>query len=153
MSTQSLERMISTLFTAPGRAALEAEVGYRKIWAEWLEQTMKLVGKDPAALEKMMAFAPVMKVSGVLELAVSMRVAEVSGLNGSLSLGTGPISVSGGYFRQASEESSLTARGTFTLTNTEVDLQTYLARSGLTPVEVGSPDKTVAALQTGTKQP
>jgi hypothetical protein len=153
MATRSMESMISTLFLAPGRAALEAEAGYRKIWVEWLEQTKKLVGDDPKAIEKMMAIAPIMKVSGVLELTLSMRVAEVSGLNGSLSLGAGPISVSGGYFRQSSEESALTARGTFTLTNTEVDLQTYLARSGLTPVDPGSLDKAIKALDTGTKAP
>jgi hypothetical protein len=152
MATSSIESMITTLFTAPGRAALEAEAGYRKIWADWLTQAKKFVGDDLTALQKMMPSAPVMKVSGVLELAVSMRVAEISGLNGSLSLGAGPISVSGGYFRQSSEESALTARGTFTLTNTEVDLQSYLARAGIELTDPAKLDLAIKQLQTGQLQ-
>lgn len=147
----SIESMISTLFTAPGRAALEAEAGYRQIWADWLIRTKKLVGDDPAKLMSMMPSAPVMKISGVLELAVSMRVAEVSRINGGLSLGAGPISVSGGYFRQSSEESALTARGTFTLTNAEVDLQTYLARAGITPDALPKLDEAIKFLRADVK--
>lgn|SRR5574337_388043 len=146
MATQSLETMISTLFTAPGRAALEAEAGYRKIWADWLTSTADLVGKDATKVMAMAPQAPVMKFSGVLELSLSMRVASVSQAEGKISLGTGPISVSGGYFRQTSEESSMTVHGTFTLTNTEADLSTYLARMSLTPTDPASLDKAIATL-------
>ena len=137
MATQSLESMISTLFMAPARAAVEAESGYRKIWADWLKDTAALVGNDVAVLTKMMPQAPVMKFSGALELSISMRVASISQVDGkvSLGLGTGPISVSGGYFRQTSEESAMTVRGAFTLTNAEVDLSTYLARMSLVPTD------------------
>lgn len=147
----SIESMISTLFTAPGRAALEAEAGYRQIWADWLGRTRKLVGEHPDKIMSMMPSAPVMKISGVLELAVSMRVADVSRVNGQLSLGTGPISVGGGYFRKSAEESAMTARGTFTLTNAEVDLQTYLARAGITPSDLPKLDAAIKFLQTDVK--
>lgn len=155
MATQSLESMISTLFMAPARAAVEAESGYRKIWADWLKNTGDWLKDGPsmtdanvAALTKMMPQAPVMKFSGVLELSISMRVASVSQVDGkvSLGLGTGPISVSGGYFRQASEESAMTVRGTFTLTNAEVDLGAYLARTGLVPTDPASLTKAIELL-------
>jgi len=148
MSTQSLESMITALFTAPGRAAVQAEAGYRQIWADWLTANKALFGNNVEALAKQMPQAPVMKFSGVLELALTMRVASVSQVDGSLTLGAGPVSVSGGYFRQSSEESSMTVRGTFTLTNAEVDMSTYLARSGLTPADPASLDKAIAFLGT-----
>lgn len=146
MATSSLESMITTLFTAPGRAALEAEAGYRQIWADWLTRSRALVGDDVAALMKLVPQAPVMKFSGVLELSLSMRVASVSQVDGRISLGTGPISVSGGYFRQTSEESAMTVRGTFTLTNTEVDLETYLSRLSLTPTDPATLNKAIETL-------
>lgn len=148
MATTSLETMIGTLFTAPADAAVKAEAGYRRIWADWLEQTRDLVGQNNInALQQMLPQAPVMKFSGVLELTLSMRVASISQVDGSLSLGAGPITVSGGYFRQSSEESALTARGTFTLTNSEVDLSTYLSRMGLTPTDPASLTKAIDTLR------
>ncbi len=146
MATQSLESMISTLFMAPARAAVEAEAGYRQIWAGWLKDTAALVGNDVAAVTKMMPQAPVMKFSGVLELSISMRVASISQVDGRVSLGTGPISVSGGYFRQTSEESAMTVRGTFTLTNAEVDLSTYLSRMSLVPTDPATLTKAIDTL-------
>jgi hypothetical protein len=146
MATPTLESMITSLFTAPGRAAVEAEAGYRQIWADWLKTSAALVGNDVAALMKMAPQAPVMKFSGVLELSLSMRVASVSQVDGKISLGTGPISVSGGYFRQTSEESAMTVRGTFTLTNAEVDLTTYLSRMSLTPTDPASLTKAIDTL-------
>lgn len=147
MSTPSLESMIGTLFTAPARAAVQAEADYRRIWADWLTTTASLVGQDVTALREMMPQAPVMKFSGVLELALSMRVASVSQSDGRISLGAGPISVAGGYFRQTSEESAMTVRGTFTLTNSEVDLSTYLSRMGLTPTDPASLNKAIETLR------
>lgn len=130
MATESLEKMISTLFTAPAKAVVEAEREYRKIWAEWLQMTAQRVGADNVG--KQLNLAPVMKINGALDLSLSMRVTSIDQTNASLSLGTGPITVSGGYFRQTTEESSLSVRGCFTLTNTEVDLASYLGQMGVT---------------------
>lgn len=137
MSVQSLESMLSTLFCAPGRAALEAEAGYRNIWSEWLVRTKSLVGDDLTRLNALMPLAPVLRIAGGIELALTMRVASVASGKAEISLGTGPISVSAGFLKQTSEESVMTVRATFALTNTEMDLKTYLDRTGLTPTNPG----------------
>lgn len=146
MSSSSLESMLSTLFLAPGQAAVEVEKGYRKIWAEWLgERKSELIGA--AGLnQKLIELAPVMKVAGSIELALTMRVTSVSQVDGKISLGAGPISASGGYFKQSTDESAMSVRANFTLTNTEVDVTSYLARVGLTPVDAASLDKAITFL-------
>lgn len=144
MATQSLESMVTALFTAPGRAALEAEAGYRRIWMDWLMQNRELFGADAAI--KMMPNAPVMKIAGGLELALTMRIASISQGNAQISLGAGPLSVSGGYFRQTSEESTMSVRANFTLSNTDVDLTGFLNRAGLTPTDPASLDKAIELL-------
>jgi hypothetical protein len=147
MSTASLEKMIGTVFTAPARAVVEAEEQYRKIWAEWLATTLSRIkathpttllpespDKDKAQAEilnKHLMLAPVMKLNGRIELGLTMRVASVSGFDAKLTLGAGPVSVSGGYFRQATEESVLSIRAGFTMTNTEVNLAGYLAENSI----------------------
>ena len=144
MASQSLESMITTLFTAPGRAALEAEAGYRRIWMDWLAQNKQLFG--PEAAIRMMPNAPVMKIAGGLELALTMRIASISQANAQIALGTGPLSVSGGYFRQTSEESTMSVRANFTLSNADVDLSGFLDRAGLTPTGPATLDKAIAQL-------
>jgi hypothetical protein len=134
MSTQSLESVIGAIFLAPGEAALKAESGYRKIWADWLNNTATLVDKDIDKLIALMPLAPVFKISGAIDIAISMRVASISQTDAKLSVGAGPISVTGGYFRQTSEESAMNVRAAFTLTNTEMDIKTFLEKTGQIPI-------------------
>jgi hypothetical protein len=133
--------MISSIFLAPGEAALKTEAGYRKIWSEWLDTTARRIGIDPAVgkpeevqlklLTDQMFLAPVMKINGSIEICLTMRIARVEEGGAKVSLGTGPIGVSGLYSRQTAEESVMSVRACFTLTNNEVDLTKLLEKNGI----------------------
>ena len=54
LDVQTIEELGAIVDQTTADAAVKAEAGYRRIWADWLEQTMVLVGKDNvAALQQM----------------------------------------------------------------------------------------------------
>lgn len=153
MSTESLERMVSTLFTAPGLAAVETEKAYRQIWINWLSGVLKLIpasgiGKEAVqtALAQHLKLAPVMKFSGRMEMGLTMRIASLSEHSGSISLGVGAIGVSGafGFMGRSSEESVMQVRAEYTLTNDEVSLEKYL---GNWNIPLATPDDVNSAIE------
>jgi hypothetical protein len=149
--------MINCIFLAPGRAALEAEAGYRAIWQEWLEGTAKRIGFDPQnpkveqwkCLKDQLSLAPVMKINGSIEIGLTMRIASVKDKQGGVMLGTGPIGISGGYSKQTTEESVMSVRACFTLTNEEVSLDKFLEKSGIDLEEPSDFGKAVEHLKKG----
>jgi hypothetical protein len=155
----TLKEMVRTIFLTPGEAALEAEKGYRRIWADWIADTIGLAKtsnpadetKQVEALRNLMQFAPIMKINGQIELGLTMRVASVEGGKGEISLGTGPIGITGGYYREESQESVMTIHGTFTLTNTETDLTQYLALHNITLATPADVTKAVDLLSSNAK--
>jgi hypothetical protein len=147
--------MISSIFLAPGRAALEVEAEYRKIWDDWMERSMKRIGFDSDAddevnekkrkiLKELLTLAPIMKINGAIEIGLTMRIASIKEGKGGISLGTGPIGISGGYFKQSAEESVMSVRASFTLTNAELDLTGFLAKNG---IELAKPGDVTRALE------
>ena len=136
MPASSLESMVSTLFTAPAAAVVDAEAAYRQIWIEWLRVLTEMMKQSPNLnLGEHLKLAPVMKLNGYIELGLTMRVAAVSERKGSagITLGLGPIGISGafGFMNARTEESVMQVRAQYTMSNEEVSLQKYLGNWGL----------------------
>lgn len=157
MSTSSLENMVSTLFSAPGRAAIETELAYRKIWINWLKDVTNLIAKKKfeanenalkQALMQHLELAPVMKISGVMEIGLTMRIASLKESNGSISMGIGAIALSGsyGFASRTAEESIIQVRAQYTLTNSEVSLEKYLGTWGITLASAESVENAIKML-------
>lgn len=159
MSLTTLESMVTTLFTAPGAAAIEADKAYRDIWAKWLQRVSKLIeGLPPGDVARVLAehlkLAPILKVNGRIEMGLTMRVASVTERSGSvgINLGVGPIGVSGsyGFLDRSSEESVMQVRAAYTLTNDEVSLASYLSNlGGITLASAQDVTNAVAFLKKG----
>lgn len=137
MSTTSITNVMTELFYAPLEAAVQAEKQYRRIWADWMTFQLALAteddgktlrsGVDPKALLKT---APAVSMDGVIELAITMRVAGVKETRGKIGAGLsiGPIYTSGGFgfMSRTTEESVFQAHARFTLSNTGKNLTDYL---------------------------
>jgi hypothetical protein len=157
VATPTLERMVSALFSAPANAVTEAEQAYRSIWMKWLKDVQGLITKatlDTAkvkdALAEHLKLAPIMKLNGRIEMALTMRIASVSEVSGSIgiNLGIGPIGVTGsfGMMSRTSEESVLQVRAEYTLTNEEVSLEKYLANWNIGLASPADVEKAIAFL-------
>ena len=134
MSTASIGSVIRDLFKAPLEAATGAEADYLKIWAKWLAFKKDLMfaadGSPLGDIQALLATAPVIDLSGKIELAITMRIAEVKktdlGIGGGISVG--PFFASGNYgsSAQSSQESIFQAAATFLLSNQKKDLPEFL---------------------------
>ena len=157
MSTTSLESMVTTLFTAPGAAVIDAEQSYREIWSKWLERIAKLIGTLPQgsdiakAIAEHAKLAPILKLNGRIEMGLTMRIASVSERTGSVAVGlaVGPIGVSGsfGFLDRSAEESVMYVRAAYTLSNDEVSLANYLSTWGITLASADDVTKAIAFLK------
>ncbi|HEX6746537.1 MAG TPA: hypothetical protein VF092_04520 [Longimicrobium sp.] len=138
MPTLSVATVLRELYSAPLEAAVAAESEYRRIWATWLREQLALVtdaagdlrpGVDLAAL---LQTAPVVRVDGRVDVAITMRIAAVresqGGVSGGLQLG--PIHASGsfGFMNRTTEESVLQASTVVVISNTDQSLVDYLAK-------------------------
>lgn len=122
-----IQTILSALFTEPISAVVGAERDYRRIWAGWLEDLVRVLPAGLSAAEeadfinKRLELAPVMRISATIEAGVTMRIASLTQKEGkvSLSLGTGPFQISGGggFSSQTSSESVFQARALYTLSN------------------------------------
>jgi hypothetical protein len=159
MSTASLTTVFRELFAAPLESVCQAERDYRKVWIQWLRDQMRLVtGKDGKLkegvnLDQILNLAPVVNLDGVVEVAITMRIAEVKEKKGDVSGGlqVGPIHTSGsfGFSNQSSEESVLQASTRFAISNNQKSLGKYLKDRNIamsTPEDV---NKAIALLETG----
>lgn len=151
MSTTSLTNVFRELFAAPLNAVTRTEKDYRQIWAEWLEDQLKLLvtsdGKLRAGvdLQKVLDTAPIITLDGVIEVGITMRIASVQEFNASADVGlaVGPIFTSGGFgfMNRTSQESVFQASARYTISNHDKNLNKYLADRNIpvtNPKEVSS---------------
>jgi hypothetical protein len=145
MSTTSLSTVFNEIFTTPLNAVCEAEKKYRSIWADWIRFQIPLFkaanggNLDKASIDKMLDLAPVVKLDGVIEVGITMRIAEVSKKDGSINAGLqlGPVHASGsfGFSKQTSSESLFQASTRFTLSNQQTNLKEYLSDRNIVPTD------------------
>jgi hypothetical protein len=158
-SITSIESMVSTLFTAPGNAAVEAERAYRQIWISWLKDLAALVkarnfqaGEADMMVKEHAKLAPIMRIGGNIDIGITMRIASVSEKQGSISLnlGVGPIGASGsfGFMNRTSEESVLQVHAQYAIANTEIGLEEFLKDSKLTLASPADVDTAIKFLET-----
>jgi len=149
---------MSELFSAPLDAAVNAEAAYRRIWTKWLQDQLPLVTvpvdpnnptgarkfRDGFNVEKWLNSAPAVNIDGVINLAITMRIAGVREISGGVGAGLtlGPIYGSGsfGFVNRTSEESVFQANARFTLTNMNKDLSGLLEQCKLDPPKADSND-------------
>ncbi|WP_019617197.1 hypothetical protein [Psychromonas ossibalaenae] len=163
MSSTSINSVITELFNAPLQAAVKADAEYLKIWAQWLtfkkslmfnkDNGMPIEGID---IDEVLKTAPIVELNGNIDLAITMRIAEVKETNGSLSggLSVGPIYASGTYgiSKQSTHESLFQAASTFVLSNQKKDLADYLNKHSLTIATASDVDNVVTKLTEAANQ-
>jgi len=160
----NINGLLTTLLTAPGDAVTGAEQRYRRIWAQWLTDLLAMAEalKDSPGFNlaeflnrQLEQLAPVMQLNGRIEVAATMRIASVSQTEagGSLTLGVGPIGLSGnyGFMQRTSEESVLQVHAQYTLSNGETSLAQYLGSANLKVTSAAEVKKAIAFLETGAK--
>ncbi len=83
--------------------------------------------------------APVMKLSGTIDIGITMRIASVEQTKGGISvgLGVGPIGINGqfGFMQSSTSESVMQVRAQYTMSNDDVTLTEYLGKSQITLTE------------------
>jgi hypothetical protein len=146
MSAATISAVLTDLFSAPLQAVVDAEWKYRQVWADWMAFQMALLTKedgktlrDGVNLADVLRTAPAVSLDGVIELAITMRIASVKELSVGLgvSVGVGPVYASGnfGFMSRTTEESTFQAQAKFTLSNTQKNLTTLLEQWKLTPTD------------------
>lgn len=157
MSTTSLTHVFRELFTAPLSAVTQSESDYRQIWAQWLEDQLRLLVKENGQLRegvdlaKVLDTAPVVDLDGVIEMAVTMRIASVKEFQASVEggVGVGPIFVSGGFgfVNRSSQESVFQASTRVTMSNSSKNLVEYLADHNIPLTDVSEVTNAIQILK------
>jgi len=144
MSSTSITNVLNELFTAPINAVTLAEREYRKTWANWLDFQLKLlkttgVEITTERLTKILEIAPVVGLDGIIEVGITMRIAEVNSKEGGFSAGLqlGPIHATGrfGFSNQSSQESVFQASTRYTISNQQTNLKEYLSSRDIEPAD------------------
>ena len=156
MSTTSIHSVITDLFNAPLQAAVKADAAYLRIWADWLKFKKTLMFKsdgsviDGININDVLSSAPVVELNGKIDMAITMRIAEVKETNASLSGGisVGPIYASGsfGMNKESTQESVFQAASSFVISNQKKDLVAYLSTHKLSIASASDVDNVVTKL-------
>ncbi len=136
-TAQTFGSLVGTIMRTPIEAVTQAERDYLRIWRDRLKAMQAAAGATPTSIDVIkasLAFSPVMKLVGDIQVATTVRLASVRETNGKLGLtiGVGPIGINGGFgfLNRATEESIIQISATFKLTNGEVSLLDYLKDVG-----------------------
>ncbi len=155
-NTKSISDVFEDLFEAPLRAVTKAEAKYLKIWAEWLNIQLKLIGestRSPEQITSLMSRAPTVTLDGSIDVGITMRIASVkkSEGGGSIGLQVGPVHASGafGFSKTSTQESIFQASARFALSNNNADLSQFLSSQGLTPTSVEDLTKASELIKSG----
>ena len=149
MSDASLTSVLSEIYTAPLQAAVDAELQYRRIWADWLRLKQRLAPAD-ADWSELSKTAPVVKVDARIEIAITMRISSAKEFKAGISAGLvlGPIHASGtfGFVGRSAQESVLQASTSVVLSNNDKDLSGFLAENNIKLAEASDVDSVVERL-------
>ena len=158
----SIHSVITDLFNAPLQAAVKADAEYLRIWAKWLKFKKGLIFNedesiiDGVDINEILKTAPIVELDGNIDLAITMRIAEVKESNATLSGGltVGPIYASGAYgmSKQSTQESIFQASSSFVLSNQKKDLIEYLNKHNLSIATASDVDNVVKKLTAAADQ-
>ena len=140
--SSDLTNLITTLFTAPTEAVVDASAEQRRIWIKWLKDVLRLINDtdDDASKDKIinehLKLAPVWKLNAKISLGVTMRVSSIerTEAGASLGIGVGMLQASGSFsfMSESTSESVMQARAEYALSNeNEVNLKDYMATLGI----------------------
>lgn len=105
---------------------------------------------DGIEVNEILKTAPIVELNGNIDLAITMRIAEVKETNASFSggLAVGPIYTSGGYgmSKQSTQESIFQASSSFVISNQKKDLTDYLSKHSLSITSASDVDNVVTKL-------
>jgi len=156
MSTYQIENIVSTLLSAPVKAATYANKEQLQIWRDYLETVQKLTsqlegGAKLETIQHYINMAPAWKVAANLDIGITMRIASITKTTagGSLSLTLGLLQSAGQFSTESTttSESVLTAKAHYVLTNdTEVKLAEFLKSLGVSPTQPEQLQTAVAQL-------
>lgn len=159
MATISISKAFSELFAAPLRAIVDAEKEYLRIWIERLKVIQKLAASKDAAKQMEGAtlgdligqYAPVVRLEGRIDTGLTMRIAGVREVSGSLSVGLalGPVHAAGGFgfSNTTTQESIFQASTSFVLTNKEFSLGEYLKAARIPVLSVEDLGKAIQHME------
>jgi hypothetical protein len=155
-TAQTFASLVGTIMRTPIEAVAQAERDYLRMWRDRLEamRVPPAPGGNPVPalsaeeIKATLAFVPVMKLVGDIQVATTVRLASVREMNGKLGLtiGVGPIGINGGFgfLNRATEESIIQISATFKLTNGEVSLLDYLKDVG--KIDLAAPSDITKAI-------
>ncbi len=156
MSSASINSVITDLFNAPLQAAVKADAEYLRIWAKWLTFKKQLMFNEDGTpidgidINEILKTAPIVELNGNIDLAITMRIAEVKETDASFSGGltVGPIYAGGTYgmSKETTQESLFQASGSFVLSNQKKDLAGYLGKHSLSIATANDVDNVVKKL-------
>jgi hypothetical protein len=154
MATLSISNAFSDLFVAPLNAVVDAEEAYLQMWitrlkvlrATYVED--EKVKREANLSELLDQYVPVVQLEGNIDTSLTMRIAGVKEMSGSLSVGLalGPVHASGGFgfVSRNTHESVFQASTSFALANKEFSLKDYLKAAKIT---VATPSDLTKAIE------
>lgn len=156
MSQSQIEDVVSTLLSAPVKAATYANREQMLIWRDYLKEIKAVISAADSDQQKVnlinqyISMAPKWKVAAQIEVGITMRVASISktSAGGSLGIAVGLVQTAGQFSSETSTstESLLTARALYSLTNdNEVQLANFLNSLGIDPA---APEQITTAVET-----
>lgn len=154
MSQSQIEDVVSTLLSAPVKAATYANREQMYIWRDYLKTIEAVIGTvtDPAQkvalISQYMSMAPTWKVAAQIDVGITMRIASISKttVGGSLGIAVGVVQTAGQFSseKSTSTESLLTARALYSLSNdNEIQLENFLSSLG---IDLAQPDQVATAV-------
>lgn len=133
-TANTFESLVGTVMRTPISAITQAEREYLQIWLSRLRAVQQLNLGSTDQIKAFLDFAPVMKLTGDVQVAATVRLTSVRQSTGGieLTIGTGPIGIGGsfGFLNRSSEESVIQISANFKLTNGETSLLDYLRSTG-----------------------
>lgn len=131
--------LVGTIMNTPIDAVTRGERAYLQIWKQRLTAIRDRAPSGSGTNTNMdwlraeLAYVPVMKLAGDINVAATVRLASVREIGGNIGLtvGVGPIGITGGfgYSQRSTEESVIQIAATFKLTNGEITLLDYLKQT------------------------
>ncbi len=144
----SIKDALIHLFKAPLDAAVQAEEDYRNIWANWIEEKVKVLKKmgfkdsdfTQEQIDTILDNAPIVDLQGFIDVAISMRITEVRGkdlsLGGGINLGIARAEGRYSFYQSTTAESSFQASTRIGISNKTYTLANYFEEVNIRPANL-----------------
>lgn len=154
MSQSQIEDVVSTLLSAPVKAATYANREQMYIWRDYLKTIQAVIDtvndteQKVALISQYISMAPIWKVAAQIDVGITMRIASISktSIGSTLGITVGLVQTAGQFSseKSTSTESLLTARAHYSLTNdNEIQLADFLNSLG---INLAAPEQVTTAV-------